>query len=119
MAENVDAIGLVLPGFACPSCGERGLERLAWLKPDCELVCCATSGAEYAPAMDRRACLTQAVVRIGEDIGGCDQSFVADWRELAGTLTDEQLDRWYRVSACAAKAKKEAGKTDKTAREGQ
>ncbi len=119
MAENVDAIGLVLAGSACPSCGDRRLERLAWLGSDDELVRCATCGAAYAPGVDRPACLTEAVVRIGEGIGWCDQSVVADWRELAGTLTEEQLDRWYRVSACAAKAKKEAGKTDKTAREGE
>jgi len=106
----MDAIGLVLPGFACPGCGERRLERLAWLGSDDELVRCATCGAEYAPGVDRREWLTEAVVRIGVDVGWWDQSVVADWRDLAGTLTEEQLDRWYRVSTWAAKMKKEAGR---------
>jgi len=105
--DDVDAIDMVLPGFACPSCGERRLDRLAWLEPDYEAVRCATCGTEYTPSVDRRAWLTEAVARIGLDIGWWDQSVADEWQRLADTLTHEQLDRWYRVSAWAAKVKRE------------
>ncbi|MGI6379797.1 MAG: hypothetical protein ACOX2R_03290 [Anaerolineae bacterium] len=99
----MDDDGRVLPGLACPGCGERRLDCLAWLEPDAERVRCATCGAEYAPGGDRRDWLIEAVVRIGQDAGWWDDSVVARWREMAQTLTVEQLDRWYRVSIWAAK----------------
>ena len=110
---------LVAPGFACPSCGERRLDQLAWLEPDHELVRCATCGTKYTPGVDRRAWLIEAVVRIGLDIGWWDEDVTDEWRELVGTLTVEQLDRWYRVSIWAAKVKKEAGRKDETGQEGE
>jgi len=105
--DDVDAIDMVLPGFACPSCGERRLDQLAWLKPHYELVRCASCGAAYEPGVDRRTWLIKAVARIGLDIGWWDQCGADEWRRLADTLTDEQLDRWYRVSAWAAKVERE------------
>ena len=54
---------------------------------------CATCSAEYTPGVNRRVWLPEAVVRIGVDIGWWNQSVMADWRELAGMLTEEQLDR--------------------------
>jgi len=37
---------LVLPTDACPSCGERDVDRLIW---DDEVVTCATCGVVYDP----------------------------------------------------------------------
>jgi len=107
MRDNC-AVGahLVAPGFACPSCGERRLDQLAWLKPHYELVRCASCGAAYEPGVDRRTWLIKAMVRIGQDAGWWDEDVVARWREMADTLTVEQLDRWYRVSAWAARGKR-------------
>jgi Zn ribbon nucleic-acid-binding protein len=106
---SVDADGfeVVATGFACPSCGERRLDYLTWLEPDFEVVRCTTCGAEYAPGVDRRAWLIEAVVRIGQSAGWWDDGTVTEWRRLADTLTVEQLDRWYRVSAWAAKVNRE------------
>jgi Zn ribbon nucleic-acid-binding protein len=104
---DADGFELVVPGFACPSCGERRLDCLAWLEPDDELVHCATCGAEYAPGVDRREWLIGVVVRIGQNAGWWDEGTVTEWRRLAETLSEEQLDRWYRVSAWAAKVNRE------------
>lgn len=99
--------GKVHPGLACPGCGERRLEQLAWLEPDYERVRCATCGDEFEPGVDRREWLTQAVLAIGQDAGWWEEGVAEKWRELAKTLTVEQLDRWYRVSAWAAKVNRE------------
>ena len=106
-AVDANEFEVVAPGFACPSCGERRLDRLAWLEPHYELVRCATCDAEYTPGVDRRTWLIEAVVRIGQEVGWWDEDVTDEWRELADTLTVEQLDRWYRVSIWAAKVNRE------------
>jgi len=68
---------------------------------------CATCGAAYEPGVDRRAWLIEAVVRIGQAEGWWNEGTVTEWRRLAETLTEEQLDRWYRVSAWAARVNRE------------
>jgi hypothetical protein len=80
---------------------------VAWLEPDYELVHCATCGAEYAPGRDRRTWLIEAVLQIGQAAGWRGERAVAEWRALAETLSEEQLDRWYRVSAWAARVNRE------------
>jgi Zn ribbon nucleic-acid-binding protein len=105
---DADGVELVIPGFACPSCGERRLDCLAWLEPDDELVHCATCGAAYEPGVGRREWLIEVVVRIGQNAGWWGERAVAEWRQLAPKLSDEQLDRWYRVSAWAARTEREA-----------
>jgi hypothetical protein len=107
-AMDSDVVGLVLPSFACPGYGQRRLDELAWLEPDDELVHCATCGAEYAPGCDRREWLIEAVLQIGQDAGWWGERAVAERRQLAPKLTDEQLKRWYRVSTWAARVERPA-----------
>lgn len=48
------------------------------------------------------------MVRIGQDAGWWDEETVTEWRKMADTLTVEQLDRWYRVSAWATPVERQA-----------
>lgn len=41
---------LVLPADACPSCGERDVDRLVWHD---ETVTCATCGVVYEPKKEK------------------------------------------------------------------
>lgn len=45
----IDHDNLVPPEDACPTCGERHVDRLAWIGDDGERVRCSTCGAEYEP----------------------------------------------------------------------
>ena len=48
MAEQVEQ-ELVVEGAACPGCGEREIDKLAWSQ-DGDFVRCATCGAWFDPA---------------------------------------------------------------------
>lgn len=44
--------GEVAQAFACPSCGENGIDSLVWQdynEYEEDVVCCATCGLVYAP----------------------------------------------------------------------
>ena len=46
--DDHDAANLVAQDDACPKCGERHVDHLAWL--DDEVVHCTSCGADYEPS---------------------------------------------------------------------
>jgi len=49
---NQDHADLVSPDDACPTCGERDVDRLVWIDDD--TVRCTMCGTEYDPLRDRK-----------------------------------------------------------------
>lgn len=48
-----DETELVEPGFCCPKCGERDMDKLIWVDPEeGDLVVCQTCGHEYNPGAE-------------------------------------------------------------------
>lgn len=54
MTDNHDHADLVSPDDACPTCGERDIDRLVWIDPGSDTVRCTLCGTEYQPR-DRNA----------------------------------------------------------------
>jgi hypothetical protein len=47
---HIDHANLVLPADACPTCGERDVDRLVWIDSSGDdIVCCTMCGTEYDP----------------------------------------------------------------------